>query len=97
MEADLRVIYRPSELKSLQRTIASQAALGLPRTVVLELNALETLDVAAVRGLITLLRDARAAGVDLVLHTSKPAIRRVLAVTALDRVFRIDATEEAAA
>lgn len=63
---------------------------------VLELDHLETLDVTAVRTLIVLLRKARESGGDLSLHTTKPQVRRILAVTALDRLFTILADSEAA-
>lgn len=65
-------------------------------SVVLDLDVLETLDSVGVRGLIVLLRRARSMGLELVLHATKPEIRRTLAVMALDRLFPMT-TKEAAA
>lgn len=79
----------------MEREIA-EAIKGGRTTPVLELDHLETLDVNAVRTLIVLLRKARESGGDLSLHTTKPQVRRILAVTALDRLFTIQADSEAA-
>ena len=63
--------------------------------VVLDLDSLETLDTDGVRGLITLLRRARASGRDLALSSTKPRVRHTLEVTALDRLFRMVEPEAA--
>lgn len=97
MDGRVNVDYRPENLKELHRMLAAAAKGKSPQTLVLALDHLNSLDVAGLRGLIALLREARSSGVDLVLRTSKPGIRRVLAVTALDRLFRIESGEDAAA
>jgi anti-anti-sigma factor len=87
--------FRPAEQAAMEKEISELIRAG-GRVPVLELDHLETLDVAAVRTLIVLLRKARESGGDLSLHTTKPQVRRILAVTALDRLFTIRADSEAA-
>lgn len=89
--------YRPDKLKEMHRLLAATAKGKPPHTLTFTLDQLGSLDVPALRGLIALLREARGCGVELVLRTNTPGIRRVLAVTALDRLFRIETAEEAAA
>jgi anti-anti-sigma factor len=91
----MTLTFRPAEQAAMEREI-SEAIRGGRGPVVLELDHLETLDVAAVRTLIVLLRRARESGGDLSLRTTKPQVRRILAVTALDRLFTIRADSEAA-
>lgn len=95
MERKVTIEYRPDDLKGMQRELS--AATGEGKSIVFALDHLAALDVGAVRGLITLLRVARATGVELTLRTGKPQFRRMLAVTALDRIFRIESPEEVAA
>ncbi len=64
--------------------------------VLIRLDHLETLEVNDLRNLIVLLRRAREAGGALALQTNKPHIRRILAVTALDRLFTVRANSQAA-
>jgi anti-anti-sigma factor len=87
------IAYQPEAIPNLERAILS--ALGQGARVVLDLDALEILDTAGVRGLIALLRSARAVGGELALRSSKPAVRRTLEVTALDRIFALDGSEAA--
>jgi anti-anti-sigma factor len=87
------IAYQPEAIPNLERAVLS--ALGQGARVVLDLDALEILDTAGVRGLIALLRSARAVGGELSLRSSKPAIRRTLEVTALDRIFVLDGSEAA--
>lgn len=91
----MTLTFVPAEQAAMERDISEAIKAG--RTApVLELDHLETLDVTAVRTLIVLLRKARESGGDLSLHTTKPQVRRILAVTALDRLFTILADSEAA-
>jgi len=96
-KAEMTIEYRPEDLKGAQRAVAAQIAKrGDSPSIVLSLEHLDDLDVPALRGLITLLREARSAGAELSLRTSSERIRRVLAVTALDRLFRIVDSKQAA-
>lgn len=92
----MRLPYRPDDLKGMQREIAAYRARKKGGAIALSLDHLEGLDVVALRGLITLLRGARASGTELTLCTENPQIRRVLAITALDRLFRVSRKEAAA-
>lgn len=67
------------------------------KEIILALDALAVLDSAAIRRLITLLRRIREAGAELTLAVSRIDILRTLRVTALDKVFRIIGSAEAAA
>ncbi|HEY9084826.1 MAG TPA: STAS domain-containing protein [Candidatus Tyrphobacter sp.] len=87
--------FHPND-PSLQKTVLGHVAAGASE-VVLELDHLEALDVPALRVLIALLRRTREAGGTLALRTAKPHIRRTLAVTALDRLFAVRSSAEAAA
>jgi anti-sigma B factor antagonist len=58
--------------------------------VVLDLDAVDTLDHQIVRGLIALLRRVRASGGELALRSNRADVARTLSVTGLDRVFTID-------
>jgi anti-anti-sigma regulatory factor len=95
MEGRMTIDYRPEDLKGMQRELAAVAS--SEKSVVFRLDHLANLDVAAVRGLITLLRLARTTGTELTLRTGKPQFRRMLAVTALDRIFRVESPQEVAA
>lgn len=86
--------YRPHAYPAVEAAVLSALREGSPR-VILDLEALDALDTQGVRGLITLLRRARAAGGDLALTSLKPDVRRTLAVTALDRIFPLVETEAA--
>lgn len=78
--------YRPDAYPMVEAALSAALAEGDAR-IVLDLDTLNVLDTDGVRGLITLLRRARAAGRDLALSATKPAILRTLQVTALDRLF----------
>jgi|GEM_PF-7105494 len=67
------------------------------KDIIVALDSLAVLDSAAIRRLITLLRRVRDAGADLTLAVSRIEFLRTLEVTALDKVFRLVATAEAAA
>jgi anti-anti-sigma factor len=85
--------YRPEAISTLEEAVLT--ALGQGARVVLDLDALEVLDTAGVRGLIALLRSSRSVGGELALRSSKPAVRRTLEVTALDRIFALDDSQAA--
>ncbi len=92
----MTIAYRPDDLKTMQRELAAAIAKE-KTTIVFSLDHLPTLDMTGLRGLITLLRSARAAGAEIALRTANPQIRRMLAVTALDQIFRVHTNEEVAA
>lgn len=73
---------------ALQRSVLGALDEGFS-TVSIRLDHLRTLDVAAMRQLIKLLRRTRERGGDLELLCSRPDILRSLRVTALDKVFRM--------
>jgi anti-anti-sigma factor len=83
----LVIHYRTGAYAQLEATVL--AALEAGTSVVLDLDGLETLDVSGVRELIALLRRCRAIGGEFALRASQPEVRKMLAVTALDRLFPI--------
>jgi anti-anti-sigma factor len=87
------ITYHPDDPLALENEVLT--ALGQGARVVLDLDGLEALDTAGVRGLISLLRSARAHGAELALRANKPSVRRTLEVTALDRLFALDGSEAA--
>lgn len=78
--------YRPSAYLALEATVLEALEGGTVR-VVLDLDSLGALDTEGVRGLITLLRRARAIGGELALSSKRAEILRTLKVMALDRLF----------
>lgn len=86
--------YRPSTYPAVEEAVLAALRDGSPR-VILDLEALDALDTQGVRGLITLLRRARAVGGELALASLKPDVRRTLQVTALDRIFPVVEAEAA--
>jgi anti-anti-sigma factor len=93
MEA-LVIRYRPGAYAQLEAAVLASLEAGTP--VELDLDSLDTLDVASVRELIALLRRCRAIGGEFSLRAGKPEIRKMLAVTALDRLFSVHGDEVAA-
>jgi anti-anti-sigma regulatory factor len=93
MEA-LIIHYRPSAYTQLEAAVLAALEAGTP--VELDLDSLGTLEVASVRELISLLRRCRAIGGGFSLRSDKTEIRKVLAVTALDRLFPVLGKEAAA-
>ena len=86
--------YRPSAYPVVEAAMLAALAEGGSR-VVLDLDSLDALDTEGVRGLITLLRRARAVGGELALSSTKTDIKRTLQVTALDRIFKMVEAEAA--
>lgn len=80
---------QPGAVAALQAALLTAVVRG--RRVILDLDHLPVLDNPALRGLITLLRRVRAAGGELVLCVTRPELRSVLSLTALDRVFEVAA------
>jgi anti-anti-sigma factor len=80
---------RPGAIATLQNALV--AAITRGRRVVLDLDQLPILDNPALRGLIMLLRRVREAGGELILRVTRPELRTTLSLTALDRVFEVDA------
>jgi anti-anti-sigma factor len=87
------IAYQPEAVPTLEGEIL--AALRQGARVVLDLDSLDVLDTAGLRGLIALLRSSRAVGGELALRSNKPSVRRTLEVTALDRIFALEGTEAA--
>lgn len=88
MQQSIVFEYRPDAYAALELNVLDAIEDGVPQ-IVLNLDTLRTLDNAAIRGLVRLLRRVRSAGRTLALQASKPAILRTLSVTALDRVFEM--------
>ncbi|MGR4065240.1 MAG: STAS domain-containing protein [Vulcanimicrobiaceae bacterium] len=89
--------YHAADVAKLEDSILRAHARGQKR-VVLDLDHVEDLGTAELRGLITLLRRSRQAGGELVLRTAKGEVIRALRLTALDRLFPVeDLAAEAAA
>jgi len=80
--------YRPDTLAALEVAILGALRDGAER-VVLDLDSTASLDSAALRELITLLRLARSNGGDLALRSTRADPLRTLSVTALDHVFPV--------
>ncbi|MDE2482489.1 MAG: STAS domain-containing protein [bacterium] len=78
--------YDPNALEELEAASLAAIEAGAGQ-VVFNLDRLERLDTAGVRGLIAILRRTREKGGELALRASRPEILRSLEVTALDRVF----------
>lgn len=87
--------YRPQAYPAMEAAVLLALKEGAGR-VILDLAGINALDTQGVRGLITLLRRARAAGGELALTSVRPDVRRTLQVTALDRIFALIETEAAA-
>ncbi len=66
------------------------------KEIILALDGLAVLDSVAIRRLITLLRRARVAGGEITLAVSRVDLLRTLQVTALDKVFHLIGSAEAA-
>ena len=84
----LVIEYRPQAYAGLEAAVLAAIREGTNR-VVLDLDGVAVLDTQALRGLIALLRRARAAGGELALRASRADVLRTLSVTALDRVFPV--------
>jgi anti-sigma B factor antagonist len=84
--------YRPQAYQALEGAVLAALQTGAER-VILNLDAVETLETAAIRELIGLLRRARAAGGEIVLQASGVNVLRTLSVTGLDRIFRVVETQ----
>jgi anti-anti-sigma factor len=80
---------QPGAIAALQNALVTAVARG--RRVMLDLDHLPVLDNPAIRGLIMLLRRVREAGGELIVRVTRPELRNVLSVTALDRVFEVAA------
>jgi anti-sigma B factor antagonist len=78
--------YRPDAIAAVETAVLAALEDGAGK-VVLDLDSVESLDTEGVKGLIKLLRSSRAKGGEIALSSSKPTVRRTLAVTALDRIF----------
>jgi anti-anti-sigma factor len=86
--------YRPGALPALQAAVLGALDAGATE-VVLDLDAIPSLDNAGVRGLISLLRRSRDHGGELGLRTTNPGVRKTLREMALDRIFSVTPAEAA--
>ncbi|MDQ2872773.1 MAG: STAS domain-containing protein [Candidatus Eremiobacteraeota bacterium] len=73
-------------LEALQSEVLAAVQAGSPQVAV-DIDGLGTLDIEAIRGLITLLRRVREAGAELALRVTRDDLKRTLSVTALDRII----------
>jgi len=64
------------------------------RTLTVGLDEIDSLDAAAMNGLITALRRMRDAGGTVQLHVNRPDLLATLAETGLDKVFKVVATPD---
>lgn len=80
------IVYEPGacELES-----ATLEALGEGRNVIVNLDYVPALGFEDMRRLIKLLRQSRDIGSEFALRATRPDVRKVLAITALDRVFTV--------
>ncbi len=83
--------YRPQTFPAIEGAILEALRDGAER-VVLDLDSVASLDSAALRELIKLLRSARSSGGDLALRSTRADVLRTLSVTALDRIFDLRPT-----
>jgi len=81
--------YRPAAFASVDAAV--QEALGDGGRVTLDLDPVQDLDFEGVRGLIKLLRRGREVGGEVALRTGKRQHWETLELTALDRLFPIEA------
>ncbi|MBV8530562.1 MAG: STAS domain-containing protein [Candidatus Eremiobacteraeota bacterium] len=86
--------YRPQLHQPIEAAVVAAVQNGAGR-VVLDLDALDTLDTEGVRGLIEILRQARSIGGELALRATRPDVLRTLSVTALDKIFPLAAPQVA--
>lgn len=72
----------------LRATLHPVAVAGPPRVVV-DLSGVSFIDSTGIGVLVTALKQVRARGGQMVLRSPQPMVRKVLAITGLDRVFTI--------
>ncbi len=79
----------PSAVEALRSRVLAAFRRGY--RVILDLDELPELDNPALRGLILVVRGARAAGGSLALFVTRPEHRQMLQLTALDRIVEVAA------
>jgi anti-anti-sigma factor len=84
-------LIAPVAASALAEMRAAASAVAASQTFTVDLNGLTVLDSPIIAALIATLRDLREHGAELVLVTDRPAILQTLHVTALDRVFDVEA------
>jgi len=87
--ASSTIEYRPHAYPQVEAAVLDSLRKGA-EPIVLDLDSVVALDTQALRGLIKLLRQARSAGGDIALRSSRADVLRTLSVTALDRVFAVE-------
>jgi anti-sigma B factor antagonist len=76
---------------------AEITALVMPRRcLIIDMSALDFMDCSSLSALLRVQGLARRGGGDVVLATPRPQIRRLLALTGMDKVFRVQASVAAA-
>ncbi len=78
----------PESLSALRSEAAAACAAGAER-VVIDIDDVGVLDSSLIAALITLLRDVRERGGDVVLLAERKSILDTLRITALDKVFTV--------
>lgn len=81
------IVYEPGACEQLES--ATLEALGEGRNVIVNLDYVPALGFEDMRRLIKLLRQSRDIGSEFALRATRPDVRKVLAITALDRVFTV--------
>lgn len=76
---------------------AARAAAEAEHRVLVDVDGAAPLDAAAIGELVSILREVREAGGDMVLVTGLPGVRETLSVMGLDRVFAVMTPDEARA
>ncbi len=79
----------------IQSQVSDAEASG-EKNFILALDGIPVLDSAVIRRLVKLLRRARESGGDLTLAVSRQDLLRTLQVTALDKIFHVIPSAEAA-
>ena len=81
------IAYRSDNYRTVEKDTLEALKDGF--TVTVDLDVLPSLEIEDMRRLISLLRRSRQTGGEFALRASRRDLRRVLAVTALDRVFTV--------
>ncbi len=86
--APVAIAFEPEKYASIEGTLVDAVSHGVP--VVIDLDSHELLDIDDVRNLIKLRRRCQDLGGEMSLRTTIVQHRKMLGVTALDKLFAID-------
>jgi anti-anti-sigma factor len=78
-----------THLRALLDCVQRELADG-PTGLVLDLRDTDAIDMAALAGIVDIYKQSMKRGVDLRLGAPRASVRRLLAITRLDRVFKVD-------